>query len=65
MSRADQLDDAYGKAVYTSNKYIVRVREDKDGVHVFIHKRGYILRDNMELLPRGYMLGSNAAWLKE
>ena len=56
MSRAE-TDKLFGPIVWENERFVVRVQDRPNGLHVFAHRKG---RYDAEHLLRGYMLGSNA-----
>lgn len=53
----EQADKYFGRIVWENERFVVRVQDSPDGLHVHAHRK---TEDFAEELPRGYMLGSNA-----
>jgi hypothetical protein len=53
-----KADETFGKSVYDSDDYQVRVTEKEDGLHVYCFRKD---KDGV-WLPRGFVLGSNSLW---
>ncbi len=50
-------EEIHGKLVFQNERFVVRVKEKKEGLQVTIHRR----KNDKEFLPLGYMLGDNMA----
>jgi len=51
----EEADTQFGKIVYQTNNKIVRAREQKGKLVVYVHS----IHEGKEQLPMGYMMGFN------
>ncbi len=52
-----------GAAIWATSRFVVRVREDEEGCHVYVHRRAVEHPSpsyGKEILPKAYFLGNNA-----
>lgn len=54
---AEKADEAIGAIIHKSDKFVIRMKEDDKGLHVYAHRIG---ENGNESVPLAYMLGYNA-----